>query len=361
MQIGEKEYLTYITGKDLVEFWIDKKIGYNPRIQRGVKLKVNRDEEIKVPVFSLANVKKIRDKILMGNYFTDMITLNLLENGEEYFEYKNGDLIIYEGETDLADGQHRTRALHMIKMSNDLKDTSFDLSKIIFPLKITHYDEKTAQQQFHQFSLGLKISRSRSEYFNATDYSNIVVRELMNNSDLADRVEIVSNSISKKDTKHIVTFATLVNAIEETYKIGTKKQAKELAKYLCQFFDELIDEIDELHDYDKRIESKETSFIGENFMFYGYVSISKILKGMENWKEKILLIKELDLFKGSKIWFGQVTKHTGGKVNNANHGFGIINNKQSRNYMINKAAEEFERALTTEQLFVKNEIAADKE
>ncbi len=340
-QIGEKEYQAIIDGQELAEMWMDGIITYNPEIQRGTKVKRGKDNtETEVAVYSKANVKKIYTSMLSGQYFTDMITLNVLEDGNEKIELDDEGNLNVNGEINISDGQHRIRALAMILESNDKENTAFDLSELKFPVKITNYDVQTAQQQFHQFSQGLKISRSRSEYFNQTGLANIVVRELMKNSDLAGRVEVVRSSIHKKDEKHIVTFATLVNAIDLVYKdLETRVQALELSKYLAEFFNELINLIPELHNYEKRAKSKETSLLGENFMFYGYVVISKVLRDKENWKEYLPLVNELDLSKGSKQWYGDVIKR--GKE----RGYTIVNNNESRKTFTNKIEKMFKKLL----------------
>jgi len=340
-RIGEKEYQTVMDGQELAQMWENGVITYNPEIQRGVKIKRGKDNtETEVPVYSKAHVRKICEAMLSGQYFTDMITLNILSDGSERIEYDEEGNLIVDGEIDIADGQHRIRALAMILEGNEKGDLAFDLSELKFPVKITNYDVQTAQQQFHQFSQGLKISSSRAEYFNQTGLANIIVRELMKNSDLAGRVEVVRNSIPKKDERHIVTFATMVNAIDLVYKdLGTRVQAMELAKYLSEFFDELINLIPELHNYEKRAKSKETSLIAENFMFYGYVAISKVLRDKENWKEYLPLINKLDLQKSSKIWYGEIIK--GGKEK----GYSIINTSESRQKFINKIERMFKELL----------------
>jgi len=340
-EIGEKEYQTVIDGQELAQMWRDGIITYNPEIQRGTKVKRGKDNtETEVAVYSKANVKKIYASMLSGQYFTDMITLNILADGNEKIELDDEGNLNVNGEINISDGQHRIRALATILESNDKGNTAFDLTELKFPVKITHYDVQTAQQQFHQFSLGLKISSSRAEYFNQTGLANIIVRELMKNSDLAGRVEVVRNSIPKKDERHIVTFATLVNAIDLVYKdLETRVQAMELAKYLSEFFNELINLIPELHNYEKRAQSKETSLIGENFMFYGYVAISKVLRDKENWKEYLPLINKLDLLKSSKVWYAEIIK--GGKE----RGYSIINTSESRQKFINKIERMFKKLL----------------
>lgn len=278
--------------------------------------------------------------MLSGQYFTDMITLNILADGSEKIELDDEGNLNVNGEINISDGQHRIRALAMILESNDKGNSAFDLTELKFPVKITNYNVQTAQQQFHQFSQGLKISSSRAEYFNQTGLANIIVRELMKNSDLAGRVEVVRNSIPKNNERHIVTFATLVNAIELVYKdLETRVQAIELAKYLSEFFNELINLIPELHNYEKRAQSKETSLVGENFMFYGYVAISRLIRDKENWKEYLPLINKLDLLKSSKIWYGEVIK--GGKEK----GYTIVNTNKSRKTFVNKIEKMFKKLL----------------
>lgn len=340
-QIGEREYQTVIDGQELAEMWKDGVITYNPEIQRGTKVKRGKDNtETEVAVYSKANVKKIYESMLSGQYFTDMITLNILADGNEKIELDDEGNLNVNGEINISDGQHRIRALAMILESNDKGNTAFDLTELKFPIKITHYDVQTAQQQFHQFSQGLKISSSRAEYFNQAGLANIVVRELMKSSDLAGRVEVVRNSIPKKDEKHIVTFATLVNAIQLVYEdVETRVQALELSKYLAEFFNEMINLIPELYNFEKRTKSKETSLIGENFMFYGYVAISKVLREKENWKEYLPLVNELDLSKGSKQWYGDVIKR--GKEK----GYTIVNNNESRKTFVNKIERMFKKLL----------------
>jgi hypothetical protein len=269
-----------------------------------------------------------------------MITLNILADGSEKIELDDEGNLNVNGEINISDGQHRIRALAMILESNDKGNSAFDLTELKFPVKITNYNVQTAQQQFHQFSQGLKISSSRAEYFNQTGLANIIVRELMKNSDLAGRVEVVRNSIPKNNERHIVTFATLVNAIELVYKdLETRVQAIELAKYLSEFFNELINLIPELHNYEKRAQSKETSLVGENFMFYGYVAISRLIRDKENWKEYLPLINKLDLLKSSKTWYGEVIK--GGKEK----GYTIVNTNKSRKTFVNKIEKMFKKLL----------------
>lgn len=340
--LGEYEYTTHLNGNELLRLWQENVIEYNPEIQRGTKVKLDKKkDEIEVPVFSTANVKKIYNAMVSGNYFTDLITLNIMRDGTEKVEFEDGNLVVYKGDINIADGQHRIRALEAIRMSNEALETTFNLESLVFPVKITVYDTVQAQQQFYQFSQGLKISSSRSEYFNQQGLANILIKNLMEpGMALHEKVEVVKNTIAKTDTRHLVSFATLVNAIRMVYIIDTEDELAELTTYLNEFFHELINLIPELRSYELRLKSKETSLIAENFMFYGYVAISQILQNDPDWKTKIPLILQLDFEKDSKLWYGKVTKR--GK----RRGYSIINSSDSRRAMINRINKEFGRLLT---------------
>ena len=61
-------------------WWIYRHIiSYNPEIQRGSRIKKLRNSEKRL--FMITNVKKNKEAMVSGNYFEDMITLNVLNDG----------------------------------------------------------------------------------------------------------------------------------------------------------------------------------------------------------------------------------------------------------------------------------------
>lgn len=81
-KLNENAYLTILDGGQLVDLWDDGIISYNPEIQRGSRIKKLRNsEEVQEAVYSKTNVKKIYEAMVSGNYFEDMITLNVLNDG----------------------------------------------------------------------------------------------------------------------------------------------------------------------------------------------------------------------------------------------------------------------------------------
>ena len=82
-------------------------------------------------MYSKANVKKIYTSMLSGQYFTDMITLNILADGSEKIELDDEGNLIVDGEINISDGQHRIRALATILEGNE---------RICFDLESGHHN-----------------------------------------------------------------------------------------------------------------------------------------------------------------------------------------------------------------------------
>jgi hypothetical protein len=151
--------------------------------------------------------------------------------------------------------------------------------------------------------------------------------------------------ISKKEHRNLVTFATLLNAIELVYTdIETNVQANSLAEYLTEFFNVLINSVPEFGNYQLRQESKLTSLKAENFTFYGYISLSKLLRDRENWQHYIPLVNNVDFSKESETWFGSVIKR------GRRGSLSIINSSDSRKYMVDKSKEKFEELMSNSNI-----------
>lgn len=345
-KLNDKEYLITLTGAELVDMWRNKDITYDPEIQRGVK--ISRDEEgnvLEQPVYSKANVKKIKKTIEGNDFFVSQLTLNAKEGvGTLEYDEDNKILSISEGEVSISDGQHRIRAMEEVEENNenDKYEEKIDLTKLVFPIKVTNYNTEKAQEQFYQFTLGSKISSSRSEYFNHKDYSNIITKFLYDNSVLSGKIETVKNIIGKNEDK-IVSYATLKNAIEmnfETEKIVSKEEAMEVATYLSDFFKELFEVIPAFYSFEDRKAFKEDgSLICENFTFYGYLSVAAYIKDKENWKEILQLLSGVDFAKDHTPWVNRVTNKVVQKKKSKTEGenkvvkYNIINNSKSRKEM----------------------------
>lgn len=332
--------MTYLTGKELVELWMDNKIAYIPEIQRGVKKVESDDGTVKdVAVYNKSNVNSIKETILNDSFYVSQITLNVLKE-DAIFEYdeEKREVTIDNDILALSDGQHRIRAMADIYKENP----EFDLSKLTFPIKISHYNEEKAQEQFYQYTLGNKISSSRKEYFNNKNYANKIVKGLYQDSVLTGKIETVKNIIGKNEKIKVVSFATLKNALElnfNTNKLYDDSEATEILVFLKKFFAKLFDVIPEFSDFEARTQLKENQSLKcENFTFYGYLAVAEYLfHNQQNWEKSMDILPQLDYAKDSSIWAGQVTKKNIIKRKSKNQTqelkYTIINNSQSRKEM----------------------------
>ncbi len=144
-RLGNHEYLSVATGAELVDLWEQGLLTYNPMIQRGSKIKVRNNEEVEEPVYSKENVKRIYKAMIEDNFYVDMITVNLLSGINDSITDDDGTgKMKLVGQVDILDGQHRIRALQMIKESNAAGYTNINLADYLFPVKITNYDTTKA-------------------------------------------------------------------------------------------------------------------------------------------------------------------------------------------------------------------------
>lgn len=353
-KLNEKEFMGFLSGQKILEQWEKNNITYIPEIQRGNKIITSTNgEKIEVPIFSQSNVNKIKKAILDGDFFVSQLTLNVTEDDAVVdYDPETRQLTIEGGTLAISDGQHRIRALQSIREEQSNYGNNFDLSSIIFPVKITNYNQEKAQQQFYQFTLGTKISSSRSEYFNHRDYANRICSDLNKDSVLSGKIETIKNIISKNDSEHIVSFATLKNSIElnfNTERYVSSDEQKETSKYLKEFFIELLNVVPEFNDYDARLALKqENSLLCENFTFYGYLAIAEHIQYKEDWRSSMQYIREMVLTKDQQPWIGNVIKKNIKKSTSKNGiqkdgSYNIINNSQSRKEMATLMLKYFKK------------------
>lgn len=358
VRLNTNEYMFYLNSKNIVDLWNEGRIYYNPDIQRGVKItKDENGNNIKVPVCNKKNIEKIKESIENKKFYVSQITLNVdPKETDVNYNQENGTLEI-EGNIEILDGQHRIRALEKIneKNVNNEYEENIDLEKIIFPIKLSTYEEEKAQEQFYQFTLGSRISSSRKEFFNNKDYSNKIAKALYNNSVLKGKIDNIKNSISKKEEEKVFTYNTLKTAIDLNYNtIVSEKEAKKVEEYLREFFEELFNVIPEFNDFSARKEIRANSLRCENFSLYGYVAIAKWLQDSEfknDWKKCLQYINEMNLDKSNKSWKQFIIskkkkdKHSKSDI----HIYNIINNSQSRQAIIVAYTKEFKNIVALKE------------
>ena len=323
-QLKENEWLTSINAYELARLGESEQLVYYPETQRGVINKKGRNgkKDKDVPIRSEANIKAIQGLIMRGKYFPDTLTLNILsEDNGVLYDAATSELDIKDGLLCILDGYHRIKAIHNIYLYT--QEFDFDLTKIIFPVKITNYDREEAKRQFRQYSLGMKINSSRSESFNLDDAVSNIVRELNFHGALEGLINDKTNSITEDNKEHIVAFATLTQAIRDAFKkIDSEKDEEEILAFLQEYFEELMLLFPQMRTYEGRRESKDYELVCENFFFYVWISFAKKLydnvvrfqerNKIYNWKKEMSYLTKVDFGRECTTW-SDITKDSATK------------------------------------------------
>lgn len=323
-QLKENEWLTSINAYELARLWESEQLVYYPETQRGVINKKGRNgkKDKDVPIRSEANIKAIQGLIMRGKYFPDTLTLNILsEDNGVLYDAATSELDIKDGLLCILDGYHRIKAIHNIYLYT--QEFDFDLTKIIFPVKITNYDREEAKRQFRQYSLGMKINSSRSESFNLDDAVSNIVRELNFHGALEGLINDKTNSITEDNKEHIVAFATLTQAIRDAFKkIDSEKDEEEILAFLQEYFEELMLLFPQMRTYEGRRESKDYELVCENFFFYVWISFAKKLydnkirfqerNKVYNWQKEMSYLTKVDFGRECTTW-SDITKDSATK------------------------------------------------
>ena len=341
-RLNDKEYSLVLSAYQIAELWYSDEnlLSYFVPTQRGVKHSRTTKGNSKVtPIISNSNVKEMVELITNDKFYTSQLTFNVLDEGEKCLEYKNGTLRITKG-LNILDGMHRITSIYKVYLHSLILGEDSDLTQKLkdlkFPVKITHYDLNSAQIMFSQYSKGLKLSTSKVESFDMSKASNRIVDKLNKHSVLKGMIDVNKTSIAKTDITHIVTFATLNEAVKNSFGvIQNEKEEREIYEFLELFFYELMLLFPEMQEAGSRIDSKEYSLLCENMMFYGYLTIAEILylKRFKDWKTELYNLDKIPFEKDNEIWQPIV------RVNNDR--ISLVNNKNTRNILCKIIKEQF--------------------
>ena len=338
LKVNQEEYVVVLSAMDLAKLYDEEKLYYNTSTQRGVKVKKTKDNElIEEPIHSSKNIKEMIDLIKEGSLCNSLITL-VVPDDDEYITFEDGRLTINK-QMSILDGFHRISSCYTvwcyynILQTDEFKDILYNTK---FTVSIGSYGDSKSKERFKQMCKGLKISKSREESFDLRTASNRIVNKLNRLSILKDRIDTTKTSITKNDTKHIYTFATLNEAIKNEFGIiQNEKEESEIYDFLELFFDELFKTFPEFLDDDARQMSKEYSLICENMTIYGYMAIAEslYLKRFGDWRSELANISKIDFDKESDVWQPIV------RVNDDK--IALVNNKQTRSILAKIMKSEF--------------------
>jgi len=313
MKNGEpSKFITSLSAYELASLEESKILRYNPNTQRG--LRIVRDKE--VPIVNITKVGQIYYEMSKYSLNGGTITLNYSQTNEE----KENPTLNYDSENrnlyglkplEISDGMHRTMACKSWKKNWDKskKKNIPDPNLYRYNVVIEMMDEFQACNLFAEYSLlPTKISKTRSEFLNVKSLNNIIIRNLMNDSEsiLFDKIDTISTSLKGKNS-NVVTFSTMSNAIGQYFFPVSRDEAIKISKFLIKAFNQ-IGEYWPNHfgsvDYQTRQALRKESMIIEPLMFYGWISLFAKIYDRQDWRDILYKLKDDIEVNG---WKGNIT------------------------------------------------------
>jgi hypothetical protein len=298
MKIGDDHYVTYKTAQEVAGYYAKNLIVYNKQTQRNAKYSEYQDKIVEMISINKSSISDIAKDIVEGRQITNFITFNILQNGEENFEYdaKNKTLTVFEGEIDILDGFHRSMGI----LSAVQKEPNV---KYITGINIVNWDIEKSRRFIVQEDKRNKINASHVKSLNPDRYENMIIKKLNESSSSDLKGKITTDNLFIRKHKALTTYDVINNTIQKEYKdIKTNRDASLIAEWLIEFFNELIGLYPT--EFLTEIEStKETSFINNENMFAGYISLSKELQNVSNWRQKLQeVMSKIDFSVNNSKW-----------------------------------------------------------
>lgn len=306
IKIDEDDYIMSITGETIKKIRNNQSIfQYNEKTQREASLRTVKDKEgndtiVPVPKLNEKNVKEMVELIKKGKLIKSMITFNARlgtsDSGEELiYDEDNKTLTITDGTyLDVLDGYHRINAVIRAMVSDP------SLGDTVFKLNIVNFGQKQAQEYFAQLNTMTPVSTGRIKEMKESRQADFIAKQIQHNSDLGEYM--TSSNIASTTSKLLVTFNMLSDSIDEVFDIQDKPTAMKTAKYLSNFFDEMMLNVSEPFMTDI-VEWKRKSIINTNSMFMGYIVLAKRFKDEDIPVENIEnVLNSIDFSRDNKMW-----------------------------------------------------------
>ena len=226
------EYLCYIPYRKLIDMMEHGQIEYDTNLQRSPKIITKMGKVIEVPTINQNAVMEIKDKMLNGEFYSNQITFNMLNEGNIFWNYYNGKLSIdiSKGRLLIIDGYHRLSALLRAYRENG------NINGVLH-LNIKALDDDGCKNFIWQESLANRHDENTVDRFNINSKITIFINKLntyrnkqYNPFYREIETAIIKNGIIKEDVFRLILneskFVDIIN--------NTDKSTTELVDYVCR-------------------------------------------------------------------------------------------------------------------------------
>lgn len=297
IKLAEDQFATKLSVQQIAELYNSNLIYYNTQTQRNTKVREWKNKIVEVISINNRSVNEIQKDIEENKFIPNFITFNLLQNGEDEFDYneQNQTITIFNGEINIVDGAHRCLSiLGAVKNNPNIK--------MNMGVTITNFDIDKARRFIVQEDKKNPIDKKYIQSLDSERLSNMIVQKLNERSDSELRGKIATDSAAIKHNQALTYFNILSDAIEHNFELKTKKDVLDISKWLIECFSELIGSYPEQF-IDNIAESKKYSTIAHENMFIGYIALFSKLYHDNNWEEKLLNIMEkVDFSMNNPMW-----------------------------------------------------------
>lgn len=301
IQINSEVFILPLSVQEIKGLYESQVLFYDKDIQRELTFVKKRNGEVrKKPTLYKHNVKSICSDLVKNEYKPDVLMWNATKGSGELgtellYDPKRLELTITKG-TELAifDGYHRLNASIMALE----KDPNLQFT---FPVMINNYTKLEAQKFLVQMSKATPLSRNRIVQLGRENLATDVVTNLDSpECELENRIEM--GNVLGDNTKAVVRYKELVEAVENNFIIRSKRDVKKVSEYLIEFFNEFINlYIDEFTNYPA---SKSYSLVTNRLLFNGYIALAAEMLNkniaIDNLKE---ILSKVDFNKNDNKWY----------------------------------------------------------
>lgn len=271
-QLNTNQWYTDLTAKQVSDLYSKRVITYNPETQRQLKTKNYSNKIITQIDVNKKSVQEIKQCLIDNKFFSNFITFNILENGEESFDIVDGNLKIMQGEVSIIDGFHRSLAI--IDAIQENPELDFKIGVVI-----THFDVETAQRFIVQEDKRNKINSKYIKSLDLESKANTIVKKINENSKshLKDKITTDKNRIKLQDA--LIMFDVLSDAIELVFKPKENIDVINYSKYIINGLNLIIENNTNL------LEN-----VQHEKIWACYIVVLGELYGKDSWEDSLLSI-----------------------------------------------------------------------
>jgi hypothetical protein len=299
--VGNNAYMVTMSIQTINKLMDNNLIYYNYETQREATYVKRKDQIVIAPTLNKNSVKEITDHLLQGTLVPTVLVFNAEtrsttdESGEELiYDSKKMELTVTRNtRISITDGFNRiTGARNALQINSEL-----DFN---FAVLITNFNTRKAQQYMAQISKSNPVSKTRIQELEATRFSDNVVQQLKEESELKGRIS-QTNRIHSLN-RELCSYNVLADSIDEEFTMETKLDSLDVSDYLVSYFDYLIGSFPEqfIHNV---AETRKVSLMVENSMFVGYIVLARRLYESKIKANKVVnIIKEINFNRDNYTW-----------------------------------------------------------